>query len=55
MGIDVKKYNSFTVRKLAVECIPHLTFVFLYLIIAEGSRVLSDFFPLLFIVSFNSS
>jgi hypothetical protein len=49
MGIDVKKYNSFTVRKLAAECIPHITFVFLYLIIAEGSRVLSDFFPLLFI------
>ena len=49
MGIDVKKYNSFTVRKLAVECIPHLTVVSLYLIIAESSRVLSDFFPLLFI------
>ena len=49
MGIGVKKYNSFTARKLAVECIPHLTFVFLYLIIAEISRVLSVFFPLLFI------
>ena len=49
MGLDVKKYNSFTVRKLAVECIPHLTFVALYLIIAESSRILSDFFPLLFI------
>jgi hypothetical protein len=49
MGIAVKNYNSFTVRKLAVECIPHITFVFLYLIIAEGSRVLSEVFPLLFI------
>ena len=49
MGIDVKNYNSFTVRKLAGECIPHITFVFLYLIIAEGSRFLSEVFPLLFI------
>ena len=49
MGVDVKNYHSFTVRKLAVECIPHLSIVSLYLIIAEGSRVLSDAFPLLFI------
>ena len=49
MGLAVKNYNSFTVRKLAVECIPHLTVVSLYLIIAEGSRVLSEVFPLLFI------
>ena len=49
MGLAVKNYNSFTVRKLAVECIPHIAFVFLYLIIAEGSRVLSEVFPLLFI------
>ena len=49
MRIDVRRYNSFTVRKLVVECIPHLTFVSLYLIIAESSRVLSDFFPLLII------
>ena len=49
MGEDVKKYNNFTARKLAVECIPHIGFVFLYLIIAEGSRVLSEVFPLLFI------
>ncbi len=32
-----------------LECIPHLSFVFLYLIIAEGSRLLSKGFPLLFI------
>ena len=32
-----------------MECIPHIAFVFLYLIIAEGSRLLSDVFPLLFI------
>ena len=49
MGEDVKKYNNFTARKLAVECMPHIAFVFLYLIIAEGSRVLSEVFPLLFI------
>jgi hypothetical protein len=49
LGEDVKKYNNFTARKLAVECMPHIGFVFLYLIIAEGSRVLSEVFPLLFI------
>ena len=49
MGEAVKKYTNFTARKLAVECIPHIGFVFLYLIIAEGSRVLSEVFPLLFI------
>ena len=49
MGEDVKKYKNFTARKLAVECMPHIAFVFLYLIIAEGSRVLSEVFPLLFI------
>jgi hypothetical protein len=49
LGEAVKKYTNFTARKLAVECIPHIGFVFLYLIIAEGSRVLSEVFPLLFI------
>jgi len=49
LGEDVRKYNNFTARKLAVECMPHIAFVFLYLIIAEGSRVLSEVFPLLFI------
>jgi hypothetical protein len=49
LGEDAKKYNNFTARKLAVECMPHIGFVFLYLIIAEGSRVLSEVFPLLFI------
>ena len=49
LGEAVKKYTNFTARKLAVECIPHIGFVFLYLIIAEGSRVLSEIFPLLFI------
>jgi hypothetical protein len=49
MGLAVKNYHSFTVRKLAVECIPHIAVVFLYLIIAEGSRFLSEVFPLLFI------
>ena len=48
MGLAVKNNHSFTVRKLAVECIPHIAFVFLYLIIAEGSRFLSEVFPLLF-------
>jgi hypothetical protein len=49
LGKDVKKPKHFNTRKLVVECIPHVTVVFLYLIIAEGSRILSDFFPLLFI------
>ena len=49
LGEAVKKYTNFTARKLAVECIPHIGFVFLYLIMAEGSRVLSEVFPLLFI------
>ncbi len=49
MGKDVKKTKHFNTRKLAVDCIPHVTVVFLYLIIAEGSRVLSEVFPLLFI------
>jgi hypothetical protein len=49
LGKDVRNYHHFTARKLAVECIPHIAFVFLYLIIAEGSRLLSDVFPLLFI------
>ena len=49
MGKDVRNYHNLTARKLAVECIPHIAFVFLYLIIAEGSRLLSDVFPLLFI------
>ena len=49
MGLNVTKNHSFTVRKLIVECIPHLTVVSLYLIIAEGYTVLSEMFPLLFI------
>jgi hypothetical protein len=49
MGMDVKKYHSFTVRKLMMECIPHLTVVSLYLIIAEGSGLLSEVFPLLLV------
>lgn len=49
MRLAVKNYHSFTVRKLAGECIPHIAFVLLYLIIAEGSRFLSEVFPLLFI------
>ncbi len=47
MGPIVRHSSSFTVRKLLVECIPHLTVVSLYLMIAEGSGVLSDVFPLL--------
>lgn len=49
MGIDIPRNNSFTVRKVMVECLPHLTVVSLYLIIAEGSGVLSEVFPLLFV------
>jgi len=49
LGNDVKNVHSFTTRKLAVECMPQLAFVFFYLIIAEGSRLLSEWFPLLFI------
>jgi len=49
MGINVKTYHSFTVRKLMVECLPHLKVVSLYLIIAKGSAALSEVFPLLFV------
>jgi len=49
MGVDATKSQSFTLRKLLVECRPHLTVVSLYLIIAEGSGVLSGNFPLLFV------
>jgi len=49
MGMDVKKYHFITVRKLMVECLPHLRIVSLYLIIAKISGVLSEVFPLLFV------
>lgn len=49
LGKDVKHIHSFTARKLTVDCLPHITFVFFYLMIAEGSHVLSEVFPLLFI------
>jgi len=49
MGMDVKKYHFITVRKLMLECLPHLRIVFLYLIIAKISGVLSEVFPLLFV------
>jgi hypothetical protein len=49
LGNDVKNVHSYTARKLAVECMPHVAFVFFFLIIAEGSRVLSEWFPLMFI------
>ena len=47
MGNGVKSVYSLTARKLAVECVPHLAAVFLFLMIAEGSRVLSEVLPLL--------
>ena len=49
MGMDVKQYNPLTFRKLMVECIPHLRVVFLYLILAKSSGMLSEVFPLLFV------
>jgi hypothetical protein len=49
LGKDIKHIHSFTARKLTVDCLPHITFVFFYLMIAEGSHVLSEVFPLLFI------
>ena len=49
MGSDVTKHNSFTIRKLLVESVPHLTVVFFYLLIAESSGLLSKNFPLVFI------
>ena len=48
MGNNVKKHHSFTIRKLVVECIPHLAIVFIYLTLAEGSRLFSGKFPLVF-------
>lgn len=47
MEKDVKQVHSFTGRKLTIDCLPHIICVFFYLVIAEGSRVLSDVFPLL--------
>ncbi len=44
-----KSQTSFTIKKLAVGCIPHAISVSLFLLIAEGSRFLSELFPLLFI------
>jgi hypothetical protein len=49
LGKDVTSHPPFTTRKLVVECLPPLAFVFVYLIIAEGARVLSEWLPLLFI------
>jgi len=49
MGMNVKKYHPITVRKLMVECLPHLRVVTLYLLIAKVSGVLSEGFPLLFV------
>ena len=49
MGKDLKSHAPFTSRKLVVECLPHLAVVFIYLIMAESARVLSPWFPLLFI------
>ena len=48
MGNNVKKHHSFTVKKLVVESIPHLAIVFIYLTIAESSRLLSGNLPLVF-------
>ena len=49
MGVDATKSHAFTLRKLLVECLPHLAVVFLYLIVAKGSGVLFPNFPLLFV------
>ena len=47
MEMDVKKYHPITVRKLMVECLPHLRVVALYLLIAKVSGVLSEAVSLL--------
>lgn len=47
MGKYLKSHPPFTTRKLAMECLPHLAFVSLYLIIAESARVLFTWLPLL--------
>ncbi len=49
MRVAATKHTSFTIKKLFLECIPHLTVVSLYLIIAESSGRLSTVFPLLFV------
>lgn len=48
MAADARKHTSFTVKKLFLECIPHLIVVFLYLMIAESSGLVSAMFPVLF-------
>jgi len=47
MGVDVKQYNPLTFRKLMGECVPHLRVVFLYLLLAKASVMVSEVFPLL--------
>ncbi len=49
MGVAVSKHTSFTLKKVFLECIPHLTVISLYLILAEYSGRLSTVFPLLFL------
>ncbi len=49
MGFDAATHTSFTIKKLFLECIPHLTVVLLYLIIAKSSGRLSPVFPLLLV------
>ena len=51
MGLDVKSCHSITIRKLMVECLPHLRVVSIYLLIAQASGVLSEVFPLLLVGS----
>ncbi|MDH5565026.1 MAG: hypothetical protein OEY91_15560 [Nitrospirota bacterium] len=47
MGKDVTSHPPFTTRKLVRECLPHLAFVSLYLVVAESARVLFPWLPLL--------
>lgn len=49
MSVDVKQYNPLTFRKLMVECMPHLRVVFLYLLLAKASVMVSEVFPLLLV------
>lgn len=49
MSVDVKLYNPLTFRKLMAECLPHLRVVFLYLLLAKASVMVSEVFPLLLV------
>jgi hypothetical protein len=47
VGKDLKSHPPFTTGKLVRECLPHVAFVSLYLVVAESARMLFPWLPLL--------